>query len=93
MSPAVRFGVATEEALHRACVQLLRLYEARGLLTFTHPANGACKSPATAGLMKALGQQAGVSALLVWTAERHFQVELKTQRSASPRNRQPGEAA
>src|SRR3954447_7660435 len=78
MRPAVRFGAMTENALHRACVELLRLYEARGLLTFTHPANGACKNPATAGLMKALGQRAGVSDLLVWTATRHFQIELKS---------------
>src|SRR3954471_14230764 len=71
----------TENALHRACVDLLRLYEARGLLTFTHPANGACKNPATAGLMKALGQQAGVSDLLIWAAGgRHFAVELKSDR-------------
>ena len=61
--------------------RLLRLYEARGLLTFTHPANGAHKSPATAGLMKALGQQAGVSDLLVWAVgARHFAVELKSDR-------------
>ena len=74
-------GAGTENALHRACVQFLRLYEARGLLTFTHPANGAHKSPATAGLMKALGQQAGVSDLLVWAVgARHFAVEIKTDR-------------
>src|SRR5690349_4696916 len=74
-------GAMTEEALHRACVELLRLYEARGLLTFTHPANGACKSPVTAGLMKALGQHAGVSDLLVWAVgARHFAVELKSDR-------------
>src|SRR3954447_4574210 len=71
----------TEEALHRACVELLRLYEARGLLTFTHPANGAHKNPATAGRMKALGQRAGVSDLLVWAVgARHFAVELKSDR-------------
>src|SRR3954467_7972198 len=81
MSPAVRFGAMTEELLHRACVELLRLYEARGLLTFTHPANGACKNPATAGLMKALGQRAGVSDLLIWAVgARHFAVELKSDR-------------
>jgi VRR-NUC domain len=77
-------GVMTEDALHCACVQFLRLYEARGLLTFTHPANGAHKNPATAGLMKALGQQAGVSDLLVWAVgavgARHFAVEIKTDR-------------
>src|SRR4051794_25561016 len=74
-------GAMTENALHRACVQFLRLYEARGLLTFTHPANGAHKNPATAGLMKALGQQAGVSDLLVWAVgARHFAVEIKSDR-------------
>ena len=70
----------TEENLHRACVELLRLYEARGLLVFTHPANGGLRDAATAGRMKAMGQCAGVPDLLVWTAERHFQIELKTQR-------------
>lgn len=70
-----------EFALHRACVEYLRLYEARGLLAFTHPANGAHKNLATAGLMKALGQQAGVSDLLVWAVgARHFGIELKTER-------------
>src|SRR4051794_38024085 len=74
MRPAVRFGAMTENALHRACVELLRLYEARGLLTFTHPANGACKNPATAGVVKALGQQAGGSGLLLWAGgERRLQ--------------------
>src|SRR3954470_5521173 len=79
MKPAVRFGATTEDALHRACVQLLRLYEARGLLVFTHPANGGLRDAATAGRMKALGQCAGVSDLLVWAiGARHFGVELKT---------------
>jgi hypothetical protein len=74
--------VVSEKALlHRAHVELLRLYEARGLLTFTHPANGACKNPATAGLTKAMSQQAGVSDLLVWAVgARHFAVELKSDR-------------
>src|SRR3954470_6884704 len=81
MKPAVRFGATTEDALHRACVQLLRLYEARGLLTFTHPANGGLRDGGTADRMKALGQQAGVSDLLVWAVgARHFAVELKSDR-------------
>lgn len=71
----------TEEALHRTCVALLAIYRARGVLEFTHPANGAHKSPATAGLMKALGQRAGVSDLLIWAGgRRHFQIELKTSK-------------
>ena len=78
---AVRFGVMTEEALHRSCVELLQLYEARQLLTFTHPANGAHKNPATAGVMRALGQHAGVPDLLVWAIGGvHFGIELKNAR-------------
>jgi hypothetical protein len=69
----------TEEALHRACAYLLGIYRARGVLEFTHPANGAHKSRATAGAMKAMGQTAGVPDLLVWAAGgKHFQCELKT---------------
>jgi hypothetical protein len=69
----------TEEALHRACAHLLGIYRARGALEFTHPANGAHKSRATAGAMKAMGQTAGVPDLLVWSFDRkHFMVELKT---------------
>jgi VRR-NUC domain len=70
-----------ENALHRACVELLRLYEARGLLTFTHPANGFWRTPAEAGIAKALGQRAGVPDLLVWAVgARHFAVEIKSDR-------------
>jgi hypothetical protein len=59
----------------------LRLYEARGLLTFTHPANGFWRTPAEAGIAKALGQRAGVPNLLVWAVgARHFAVEIKTDR-------------
>jgi hypothetical protein len=71
----------TENALHRACVELLRLYEARRLLTFTHPANGFWRTPAEAGIAKALGQRAGVPDLLVWAVgARHFAVEIKSDR-------------
>jgi VRR-NUC domain len=81
VNAAVRFGVMTEEALHRSCVDLLRFYEARGLIAFTHPANGGFRHAATAGRMKALGQHAGVPDLLVWAIGGvHFGIELKSDR-------------
>jgi hypothetical protein len=66
-----------DEGLHRSCVQLLNLYEARGLLAFCHPYNGGFRTKAEAGIGRALGVKAGVSDLLMWTADdRSFGVEL-----------------
>ena len=75
-----------EEQLHRACADLLRLYEARGLLAFCHVPNGFGRTPAEAGIAKALGQRAGVPDLLVWLpGGRSFGVELKAgKRPLSP---------
>jgi hypothetical protein len=75
-----------EEQLHRACADLLRLYEARGLLAFCHVPNGFGRTPAEAGIAKALGQRAGVPDLLVWLpGGRSFGVELKAgKRLLSP---------
>jgi hypothetical protein len=67
-----------EEQLHRAVVQLLQVYQSRGLLAFCHPANGGWRSKAEAGAFKAMGVRAGVPDLLVWLpGGGHFQVELK----------------
>ena len=67
-----------EEQLHRSVVDLLRLYEARGSLTFTHCPNGGWRSKAEAGAFKAMGVRAGVPDLLVWTQDSgHFAIELK----------------
>src|SRR5690349_16352344 len=72
---------ASEEQLHRACVDLLQIYSARGWLAFCHVPNGGLRSKGTAGRMHGLGQQAGVPDLLVWAiGGRHFGIELKTER-------------
>lgn len=70
-----------EEQLQRAVVQLLQVYEARGLLCFAHVPNGGYRSPAQAGAFKAMGVRSGVPDLIVWTGEGHsFGVELKAGR-------------
>jgi hypothetical protein len=72
-----------EEQLQRSVVDLLRLYEARGSLTFAHCPNGGRRSKAEAGAFKAMGVRAGVPDLLVWTqGGGHFAIELKAGRRA-----------
>jgi len=67
-----------EEQLHRACVQLLWVYEAFGRLTFAHCPNGERRDAATGGRLKAMGVRAGVPDLLIWpNGGNHFGVELK----------------
>jgi hypothetical protein len=67
-----------EEALHRQIVELLNVYEARGLLAFCHPYNGGYRTPAEAGIGTALGVKAGVPDLLIWLPYgKHVCVELK----------------
>lgn len=67
-----------EEQLHRAVVQLLQVYQNRGLLTFCHVPNGGRRMQAEAGVLKALGTTPGVPDLLIWAADgRSFSVELK----------------
>ena len=67
-----------EEQLHRAVVQLLQVYQGRGLLTFCHPYNSGFRTKAEAGIGRSLGVRAGVPDLLVWTqGARHFAIELK----------------
>ena len=70
-----------EEQLHRACVQLLWVYETFGRLTFAHCPNGGSRHPAEAAKLKAMGVRAGVPDLLIWTpAGGHFAIELKAGR-------------
>jgi hypothetical protein len=66
-----------EEALHRQVVELLNVYEARGLLAFCHPYNGGYRTPAEAGIGTALGVKAGVPDLLIWIPNSMFCIELK----------------
>jgi hypothetical protein len=67
-----------EEALQRAVVDLLRLYEARGLLGYAHCPNGGWRNASEAGRFRAMGVRAGVPDLLVWAAGgASFGIELK----------------
>jgi hypothetical protein len=67
-----------EEQLQRAVVQLLALYEARGLLAYCHVGNGGYRTPAEAGVLHAMGVRRGVPDLLLWTPHaQSFGVELK----------------
>jgi hypothetical protein len=67
-----------EEQLHRAVVQLLQVYQARGLLAFCHVPNGGWRKPTEAGRLKAMGTTPGVPDLLLWAADgRSFGIELK----------------
>jgi hypothetical protein len=67
-----------EEQLHRAVVQLLQVYQSRGLLTFCHVPNGGWRNPIEAAALKAMGTTPGVPDLLVWLpGGGHFQIELK----------------
>lgn len=71
--------VRAEEALQRAVVQLLALYEGRGLLAFAHCPNGERRDPVTGARLKAMGVRAGVPDMLVWAkGGAHFGIELKT---------------
>lgn len=68
-----------EEALQRTVVQLLSLYEARGLLAFCHVPNGGYRTPAEAGIFRAMGVRRGVPDLLLWTPHaQSFGIELKS---------------
>ena len=46
-----------KEQLHRAVVQLLRVYQSRGLLTFCHVPNGGWRNPVEAAALKALSDR------------------------------------
>ena len=45
-------------------MQLLRVYQSRGLLTFCHVPNGGWRNPVEAAALKALGTTPGVPDLL-----------------------------
>jgi hypothetical protein len=67
-----------EEALQRTVVELLTLYENRGLLAYCHVPNGGYRTKAQAGAFKAMGVRSGVPDLIVWTDRGHsFGIELK----------------
>lgn len=70
--------IRPEEQLQRAVVQLLAIYEARGLLAFCHVPNGGWRSKAEAGAFVALGVRRGVPDLLVWALGGCFGIELKS---------------
>ena len=68
-----------EEQLQRAVVQLLQVYQSRGLLTFCHVPNGGRRNPIEAAALKAMGTTPGVPDLLLWAADgRSFGIELKS---------------
>lgn len=70
-----------EEHLQRSVVQLLSLYEQRGLLAYAHCPNGGYRTPAQAGAFRAMGVRAGVPDLIVWApGGKSFGVELKAGR-------------
>jgi hypothetical protein len=70
-----------EEQLQRAVVQLLGIYEARGLLAYCHVPSGGYRTPAEAGIFHAMGVRRGVPDLLLWTPHgQSFGVELKAGR-------------
>lgn len=70
--------IRPEEALQRAVVQLLALYEAKHLLAYCHVPNGGWRTPAEAGIFRALGVRRGVPDLLLWTPHaQSFGIELK----------------
>ncbi len=79
-----------EAALHRAVVELLAIYAARGLLAFCHVPNGGYRTPAEAGQFRTFGVRAGVPDLLLWLPSgRGCGVELKaTSRGLSPAQRE-----
>lgn len=67
-----------EQQLHRQVVQLLQVYQARGLLAFAHVPNGGYRTVTEAGIFTGLGVQPGVADLLVWMpGGRSVQFELK----------------
>src|SRR3954451_2984652 len=55
-----------EQQLHRAVVDLLSVYQNRGLLTFCHVPNGGWRKRTEAGVLKALGTTPGMPDLLLW---------------------------
>jgi hypothetical protein len=68
-----------EELLQRSVVDLLSVYQNRGLLTFCHVPNGGWRKPTEAGRLKAMGTTPGVPDLLIWLpGGGHFQIELKS---------------
>lgn len=66
-----------EEAIQRAIVQLLSVYEAQGHLTYFAVENGGLRTKAEAGVGKAMGRRAGVPDLcILWDGGCGF-IEVK----------------
>lgn len=67
-----------EQQLHRQVVQLLQVYQGRGLLAFAHVPNGGYRTATEAGIFTSLGVMPGVADLLVWMpGGKSLQFELK----------------
>lgn len=67
-----------EEQLQRAVCDLLAIYEAKHLLAYCHVPSGGYRTPAEAGILKAMGVKRGIPDLLIWTPNAHsFGIELK----------------
>jgi hypothetical protein len=80
-----------KEQLHRAVVQLLQIYQSRGLLTFCHVPNGGWRRPAEAAVLKAMGTTPGVPDLLLWAADgRSFSIERSRARANCHQRKPPG---
>jgi hypothetical protein len=67
----------TEQQIHVAVVEHLRMRGKRGLLFWHTPQGAHYSSRAQGGIMKGLGGLAGVSDLLLMHAGRFFALELK----------------
>ena len=72
-----------EEIIHRAVVQHLEQREVPGLLWW-HTPNGGKRTPAEAGIFKALGVRAGVCDFILVHKGRTFGLELKAPGGKPP---------
>ena len=66
-----------EDAIQRAVFQHLRARGAPGVFAF-HPANGGCRKPVEAAILKGLGVVAGVPDVIAIHNGRAFAMEIKT---------------
>lgn len=68
---------ASEEAIHRAVVQLLERTAKIGV-AWTHIPSGELRHPAVAGKLKGMGVKAGWPDLMLFASGRSWGLELKT---------------
>lgn len=67
-----------EQALQKSAVQLLQVYENRGLLAYCAVPNGGYRSKVEAAILAGMGVRSGAPDLIVWTRDAHsFGIELK----------------